>query len=146
MSRTLQEALIAQRIIHFAKERLFFECSALDCFEGGDISQHPNDHKSPDLLNHLYGGKRSLNFLRQQVTVRSVDDELVDWEEMGQRYKDYYSAVQSYSMRKLTFLADRALALSAIIKAVSRITGSKARHGVRHTERPSMESHSSCPE
>lgn len=124
---TLQESLVAPRILHIAKEQLFFECSEMDCFEGGNISRPANtDRSNYYAVDQVY---RSVNFLRQQAFLNYTNSD-IDSDKIAQIYKDYYSVVRKYSGRKLTFMCDKAAAFSSIIVAVARITGTSARHGL----------------
>lgn len=124
---TLQESLVAPRILHITKERLFFECSEIDCFEGGDMSRPPQTgHSNSYSVDQVY---RSANFLRQQAFLNYTDND-IDSAKIAQLYKDYYSVVRKYSNRKLTFMHDKAAAFSSIIIAITRITGTSARHGL----------------
>jgi len=121
---TLQEALTARRIIHFANGRLLFECATLDCFEGGDISRPSNQHSNG--IDHYYA---SVKFLRQQGAL-ILKDVLANSDEIERIYKDYYSIVVKYLRRELTFIGDKAIAFSSIMLAVTRITGTEVWHGV----------------
>jgi hypothetical protein len=120
---TLQEALVSPRIVHFAKSRLFFECSTSDCFEGADISRNARTR----LPSHALSGEthRSSNILRQQITLDSTDIY-----KLKQTYQEYYSLIQRYTTRKLTFIEDRVAACSSIFTAITRITKDPIHHGL----------------
>jgi hypothetical protein len=126
---TLQEALTARRIIHFAKERLFFECSTLDCFEGGDLSGRPSKYASTAVISPGDDSYASQTFLRQQAALNS-EHNAIDWNRIEEIYCEYYYIVRRYSVRKLTFIEDKAAAFSSIIRAVTRLTGTEVRHGI----------------
>jgi hypothetical protein len=121
---TLQEALISPRIVHFGKERLFFECSVSDCLEGAAISSSRN-LMDPYVLNPF---PRPTNILRQQLVLTDLDDS--DPRRIKQIYDDYYSTIQEYTRRKLTFIQDRAAACSSIMTAFIRIAKTAAYHGI----------------
>ena len=125
---TLQEALVSPRIVYFANERLFFECSTLDCLEGANISRAFMSQR-PNLNLQNEGNSVPINFLRQQDTLGFFHHNSESFR-MDQMYRDYYIVIERYTARKLTFVEDRAAACSAIIEGITRITQSPVHHGL----------------
>ncbi|RDL37080.1 Uncharacterized protein BP5553_04513 [Venustampulla echinocandica] len=106
---TLQERLLARRIIHFTTEKIYFECYSIDASEEGDITREvPSEqymYMASLELKHLLG-------LTQQLwTIKERDG----YETAA--YKAYilwYTLVAMYTGRQLTFESDKFPALAGL--------------------------------
>jgi len=101
---TFQERILSSRVLHFAKNKLYFECCSGDTDEDRSPSRRP-------IYDHTFAGDTTLlarflgyfqYFSRQGVL------------ELDQVYKAYYELAAIYSKRELTFHQDREAAFSAI--------------------------------
>jgi Heterokaryon incompatibility protein (HET) len=101
---TFQERILSSRVLHFAKNKLYFECCSGDTDEDRTPSRRP-------IYDYTFTGDTTLlarflgyfqHFSRQGGL------------ELDQVYKSYYELAAAYSKRDLTFHQDREAAFSAI--------------------------------
>ena len=102
---TFQERLISPRIIHFAKDKLYFECTTGDKSEEGDLSR-------PAILSRLsrYMGMEGFRFLGPYQHFARQNP--LNFQAVTQAY---YDLATQYSNRSLSFQHDKAAAFSAIV-------------------------------
>ena len=99
----LQERLLSPRKIHFGLEEIFWECRGHRYAEGGEAS---------------LGTTSGLTTIATSLGVGNVS--LQDW----------YDLVQIYTVRRLTFQADRLRAISSLAKAFAQVLQSRYEAGL----------------
>ncbi|KAK4456836.1 heterokaryon incompatibility protein-domain-containing protein [Cladorrhinum samala] len=104
----LQERIVAQRILHYTPEEMFWECTTHMCCESTFIeAQKPTKLTSKLAGLRYYQVRRSLGLEAtdsQQQTKLAAEDILSDWLE----------CVELYASRKLTFWSDKLPAVAGL--------------------------------
>lgn len=90
---TFQERILSSRVLHFTKNKLYFECCSADTDEEGSPSRRP-------IYDPSFSGDTALlaRFLGYFQHF-SLQDGL----KLDQVYKSYYELAEAYSRRELTF-------------------------------------------
>ena len=101
---TLQERILSPRIIHFAKDQLYWEC-------------HHGYHCSEDDYWHI-GSRDTHSKIDRRVKAAETEEEkrqiVLDW---------WYSVVaDDYSRRELTYSSDKLVAINGFAKMLSKMT------------------------
>lgn len=99
----LQERLLSPRKIHFGLEEIFWECRGHRYAEGGEAS---------------LGTTSGLTTIATSLGVGNVS------------VQDWYDLVQIYTVRRLTFQADRLRAISSLAKAFAQVLQSRYEAGL----------------
>ncbi|KAI1375783.1 HET-domain-containing protein [Hypoxylon crocopeplum] len=121
---TLQERLLSPRIIHYARDQMFFECESClkseDGFTFGDI---------------YFGMKRLLETQRisysQHGLSRSSGISFIVGQDVGGLYPGvrwqggWLSLIENYTMRNLTVSQDKLTALAGVARAVAEETSDR---------------------
>jgi hypothetical protein len=96
---TLQERVLAPRILHFVADQLYWECNKRSLAEGGLASSQQNP---------LTFSKALMMDFWNEIEQGSLADDLQRW----------YSIVEEYSKRALTISSDKLPAISGMAKAI----------------------------
>ncbi|CZR67980.1 uncharacterized protein PAC_17879 [Phialocephala subalpina] len=111
---TFQERILSHRVLHFAKNKVYFECRSGDTDEEGAPPRRsiydPSFSGDSTLL------ARTLGYFEHFKSHGPRQQDLV--------YKAYYELAELYSKRKLSFNSDRARAFSAIVGNFGLLLGS----------------------
>lgn len=113
---TYQEAVLSRRRLVFTDEQLYFECNAMNCWE--------SVHSHLDWL-HTNDKSRSHDWIRSGMFGRRAKENfgklLIDQLPLGEVMVRYWSCIEDYSSRDLTFDSDSLQAFQGIIERFSRI-------------------------
>jgi len=116
---TFQERLLSQRIVHFTKTTLFFECNthfASEVVRGGVRYSERRENRSSPLVESRYdpttGYRAAFNALKARQS-----PELSTHEEF-ELHESWFSLIAKYTSCKLTHADDRLIAIFGISKAI----------------------------
>lgn len=119
----LQELMLSKRLLHFCKNKIYFECRAIIASEENELSQRSSrasratDGLATLRLLPLDIAQQSESLredLRDEVRSLSAKETLEKWE----------TIVQQYSWRQLTYPSDKLPALSGLASQYARLTDS----------------------
>jgi hypothetical protein len=115
---TYQERLVSRRMLHFAKNGVYFECLSSDLSEAGNVPREAvfesKTGRGPDY--------RHLGFFEYFSSQSPI--------ELPRVYETYYWFVNEYSQRRLSFGGDREAAFSALVSQFKRLLKSEHAHGL----------------
>jgi hypothetical protein len=100
---TFQERLVSSRVLHFSRNKLYFECRSSEATENGDPPREAM-YNLPYELDSYYRSIGYFEHFSSQTSPKPSDI-----------YRIYYILVQQYSQRKLTFRNDKESAFSAFV-------------------------------
>lgn len=124
---TLQERLVSRRIIHFATKKVLFECRTLDASAFNYKSRNHMFDTVPIFLI-LPDELRIVGFynsLQYRLGARDTGPKEAHWIRQA-----YYTLVEIYSRRKLTFVEDRVSVFSAIVQMTEDMLNEVVFHGL----------------
>ncbi|KFX98256.1 hypothetical protein V490_02406 [Pseudogymnoascus sp. VKM F-3557] len=118
---TLQERYLSERILHYGKRQLYWECRGHICAADGD---EPGEYDE-DLFRRWHYGPRD----NQNSTTNSTTANITP-----SKYRElcstWYSILAQYSKRNLSVASDKLPALSGVAAQFARMTGDRYVHGL----------------
>lgn len=128
----LQEVILSRRLLHFCRNKIYFECRAIFASEENELrlrlssaGKRTNDTSALCLF--------SLAIPRQEQSFKgdAQDDFNEPWSEKTPERR-WRSIVEHYSRRQLTYASDKLPALSGLASHYARLTGHKYLAGLWH--------------
>lgn len=111
---TFQERLVSRRIIHFARNKIYFECLSTDTSEEGYLECKPLLQSIPGVEKSRYVGFfRHCSLITHQGKLTEAQVNAI--------YTHYYFFVNTFSNRRLSFDVDKAAAFSYVILAAEKL-------------------------
>lgn len=111
---TFQERLVSRRILHFARNKIYFECLCTDASEEGD-----SERKTLGKAIHGVEGSRYIGFFRHYSLIMQQRE--LTKAEVDKIYGCYYFFASEFSRRHLSFDVDKATAFSAVVTAADEL-------------------------
>ncbi|EHK25914.1 uncharacterized protein TRIVIDRAFT_79618 [Trichoderma virens Gv29-8] len=115
---TLQERLLARRTVHYGKEQMYWQCCT--CFESEDGTRF--DPRTFSLDSILEQQREKLDVETPYISFKRVF-EPNQQQSPGRRKGGWLEVVMGYTMRRLTYAADKLPALSGVAKQLASQTG-----------------------
>jgi hypothetical protein len=120
----LQELMLSKRLLHFCKNKIYFECRAIIASEENELSWRSSRTSTAT------DASATLRLLPQDVAQQceSIRDDLQDKVRSLSRKETlerWETIVQQYSQRQLTYPSDKLPALSGLASQYARLTDSR---------------------
>lgn len=122
---TVQERLLAPRVVHFGRQQVFWECHGMSCCEMHPRTVTTRDHPSPQVVLQQSGRVHAWKQLLDSGNHVTTDDNV------RQLFQDWYSVKKVYAACQLTVPGDKLVALSGIARDMKR---RMAKFGFNSTE------------
>ena len=116
---TLQERVLAPRILHFGKHQLYWECRTSKWWEG---TAFRCAFYTPDVLDE---SREMITFLTREHSNMPSQRDISKIGDGATQYTTWYDLVSSYSCRQLTFPTDRLRAISGLADLFAEWVGDK---------------------
>ncbi|WPH02651.1 Hypothetical protein R9X50_00551600 [Acrodontium crateriforme] len=123
----LQELMLSQRTLHFAKDQIFWHCKELATSADGVFSNAKGVmsdlgwYYGPDVSFESVKPRRPKEVIRDFQVRRWRRPDIIDDDEEVCIEKIWWRIVEDYSARKLTHLSDKLIALSGIVNLVQKM-------------------------
>jgi hypothetical protein len=126
---TLQERLLARRVIHFTTEKIYFECCTIDTSEEGDVTRDMPLELDTRLASNEF--QHLLGYTKQIRRIKEIDG----YETAARSaYNLWYTLVAMFSGRQITFESDKFAALSGLAMEIGTLLDDNYLFGLWHND------------